>query len=72
MVLKVSDKAIRDKIEKITDEDEQKGSIRFQRDINGDWVVDKSVLTDPDFESVHSLLIENGQEIEFVGLPEAR
>lgn len=68
-VLKISNAQIRNDIEKITDEDQMKGSIKFQQDINGDWVVGVEVLDDPDFLSVRDLLVEHSVEIEFAGLP---
>lgn len=69
MVIKVNDKSIRDQIEKITDEDENKGSIHFQKDVNGNWIVGVEVLDDPDFKSVKELILEHGEKIEFLGLP---
>lgn len=68
-VLKVEDKQIRDEIEKITLGDQYKGEIKFIQDINGDWIVGKEVLDDPNFIEVKDLLLEHGEEIEFAGLP---
>lgn len=68
-VLKVESKQIRNNIEQITMEDIYTGTIQFQKDINGDWVVDKGVLDDPNFIEVKQLLLDNSIEIDFVGLP---
>lgn len=69
MVIKIDDKSIRDQIEKITEEDDNKGSIKFQQDVNGNWIVDEAVINDSDFESVRHLLLAHGQQIIFAGLP---
>lgn len=68
-VLKIKETSIRNQIEKITEEDEIKGSIKFQKDINGDWVVGTNVIDDPDFQVIKHLLLQYGEEIEFAGLP---
>lgn len=68
-VLKVDNANIRSQIELITREDEYTGIITFFQDRNGDWVVGKEVLDDPNFIEVCELLLTHGVEIEFVGLP---
>lgn len=69
IVLKVENEQIRSEIEKITLDDQYKGEIKFLQDNNGNWIVGKEVLDDPNFILVKDLLLAHSEEIEFAGLP---
>jgi hypothetical protein len=68
-VLKVDNHNIRSQIELITREDVYTGVITFFQDVNGEWIVGKEVLDDPNFIEVRELLLQHGEEIDFAGLP---